>query len=110
MCLNGEPIFTLQPETYCDTIDEGSISNAVRDDRYDAVCMIINHCCVSGLTTLLALQLIHCRYILKRNRHSSGEVTCMSIDEHVSLPANAKLAVRFNAQASAQGFFSIKKL
>lgn len=34
----------------------------------------------------------------------------MTIDEHVSLPANAKIAVRFNSQAAAQAFFSIKKL
>lgn len=50
------------------------------------------------------------RYVLRKNRHSAGEVTCLSVDEHVSLPSNAKLSVRFNSQASAQGFFSIKKL
>ena len=51
-----------------------------------------------------------CRYVMRRLRHSVGEVTCLSIEEHVSLPADALLAVRFESAAPAQAFLSIKKL
>ena len=51
-----------------------------------------------------------CRYFLKRFRHSAGEVTCLSIDEFVSLPPDATLSVRFHSAVPAQGFFSVKKM
>lgn len=47
---------------------------------------------------------------MRRLRHSVGEVTCLCIEEHVSLPADALLAVRFESAAPAQAFLSIKKL
>jgi hypothetical protein len=50
------------------------------------------------------------RYFLKRFRHSAGEVTCISVEEYVSLPPEATLSVRFHAAVPAQGFFSIKKM
>jgi hypothetical protein len=81
VCLNGEPILSLQPEQGPWQGAEAGGSLA-RDDQYS----------------------------LRRNRHSAGEVTCLGLEEHVSLPADAKLAVRFNSQAAAQAFFSIKKL
>jgi hypothetical protein len=51
--------------------------------------------------------------LLRRFRHSSGEVTSLSIDETVCLPAEATLAVRFLCDApvvNAQGFFTIEKM
>ena len=58
-------------------------------------------------------------YVL-RSRHSIGEVSCLSIDEVVSLPAEANIKVRLhvhqltshsqNAIADAQAFLSLKKL
>ena len=47
---------------------------------------------------------------MKRLRHSAGEVTCLSIDEFVSLPLEAQLSVRFHSAVPAQGFFAIKKM
>jgi hypothetical protein len=83
ICLNGEPILSLQP----DVSDPSTSSNAqaLREERY----------------------------VIRRMRHSVGEVTCLSIDEHVSLPADAQLTMRFHSSASAssaQAFFAIKKL
>lgn len=51
-----------------------------------------------------------CRYVLRRNRHSIGEVTAICIDEYVSLPADAVISARFHCSAAAQAFFSLKKL
>lgn len=38
-------------------------------------------------------------YTLMRHPHSAGEVTCVCIDQFVSLPANAQLSVHFTSQA-----------
>lgn len=54
--------------------------------------------------------LFRIRYYLKRLRHSAGEVTCLSIDEYVSLPKECTLSVRYHSAVPAQGFFSIKKM
>jgi len=80
ICLNGEPILSLQP----DTSDPSTASNsqALREERY----------------------------VIRRMRHSVGEVTCLSIDEYVSLPADSQLTMRFHSAATAQAFFAIKKL
>jgi hypothetical protein len=50
------------------------------------------------------------RYQLKRLRHSAGEVTCITIDEYVSLPLEAKLSARYQSSHAAQAFLAIKKL
>lgn len=79
--LNGEPIYTLQPE---------SSSNS---------------------TAVSAQGLREEKYILRRLKHSLGDVTCVTIDEHVSLPTDSALSIRFHSQvASAQAFLSIRKL
>lgn len=78
--MNGEPILSLQP----DVSDPTTASNAqaLREEKY----------------------------IIRRMRHSVGEVTCLAIEEHVSLPADAQLTMRFHSSSPAQAFFSIKKL
>jgi hypothetical protein len=59
---------------------------------------------------LLLLFAVDCRYVLKRSRHSVGEVTCISIDEYVSLPVDALLAVRYHSTTPSQGFLALKKV
>ena len=79
LCLNGEPIISLQPDL-ADAISTNSQS--LKEEKYT----------------------------LRRMRHSIGEVTCLCVDEHISLPTDAILSIRFHSSASAQAFFSIKKL
>ena len=81
LCLNGEPILSLQPD--------------INDSRTNIVTS-------QGLKEE--------RYIIRRLHHSIGEVTCVSIDEYISLPPDAALSVRYHSQSVAQAFFSIKKL
>lgn len=50
------------------------------------------------------------RFVLRRGRHSVGDVTCVDIDEYVSLPAEGVLSARYHASTAAQAFLSIKKL
>ena len=50
------------------------------------------------------------RYYLRRLKHPSGEVTCLSIDEYVSLPPDSSLSVKYHSAVVAQGFMSIKKM
>lgn len=49
-------------------------------------------------------------YTLRRLAHSVGEVTCLSLSEHVSLPAEASLKVLFASGQPAQGFLALRKL
>ena len=57
-------------------------------------------------------------YVLRRLRHSLGEVCCLCIDEIVSFPAEANIKVRLVAVgqthahmlSDAQAFLSIKKI
>jgi hypothetical protein len=39
-----------------------------------------------------------------------GEVSCVCMEEYVSLPAEAELSVRFHSAAPAQAFFAIRKI
>lgn len=80
ICLNGEPILSLQPNV--SDPDTASNSQILREERY----------------------------VIRRLRHSVGEVTCLAIDEYVSLPSDAVLSMRFHSAATAQAFFSIKKM
>ena len=50
------------------------------------------------------------RYYLRRLKHPAGEVTCLSIDEYVSLPPDSSLSVKYHSAVVAQGFMSIKKM
>ena len=80
LCLNGEPILSIQPEA-------------------------------SDAPTLISSQ--HHkedRVVVRRYRHSVGEVTCLALDDFVSLPADSSLSVRFHSQIVAQGFLSVRKI
>lgn len=48
--------------------------------------------------------------VLQRYRHSLGEVSSLQLQEFVSLPPEARLAVRYLANQGAQGFFALRKL
>ena len=45
-----------------------------------------------------------------RSKHPAGDVTCITIDEFVSLPSESLLAVRFQSPTTAQAMFIIKKI
>ena len=49
-------------------------------------------------------------YVLRRTRHSVGDVTCVGLDEYVALPGPAAVAVRFESASKAQGFVALRKL
>lgn len=87
VCLNGEPIVALQPDT---TIPK---SAAV-------------HPSVISSKGLLNDQ----SYNVRRYRHSAGDVTCISIDEYVTLPLDGAIAVKFHSQTAAQAFLALAKI
>jgi len=87
LCLNGEPIFSIQPDPSDGTGSGHTLSTfintqSLKDDRYTQ----------------------------RRLKHSAGEVSSVAIDEFISIPADSTLAVRFHCAAAAQGFLSLKKL
>jgi hypothetical protein len=48
--------------------------------------------------------------VVRRSRHSAGDVTSIALDEFLALPAPAALSVRFSAIGRAQGFLALEKL
>lgn len=49
--------------------------------------------------------------VTQRPRHTAGEITCVCIEEYVSLPPDAELSVQLKLKnSSSQGFFSFKKI
>lgn len=83
VCVNGEAIFTLEPSDAqgCELKDQ-------RRGRYED----------------------EDRYIVRRSRHSAGQVTSIALDEYVALPPRAVLSVRIESPDRAQGFMSLHKL
>ncbi len=127
VCINGEPVLALQP----DTQEGGSaIGRQTGTINYSAnpVALLNEHRYFNilfQLLLLLFLQAYNCalfisilllflfstnRYALRHLRHSAGEVTCASIDECLSLPMDAAISIRFHSSAMAQGFLSLRKL
>jgi hypothetical protein len=80
LCVNGEPILTLEPNT--------EVSNETRVKTRD-----------SGL-----------EHVKRRNRHSAGDITCVGVSEIVALPPNAMVGVRYDCSTRAQGYCIIRKL
>lgn len=87
ICLNGEPIITLNPD-----------SATPRSAKA--------HPAVVSSKGLLDDQ----SYVVRRLRHSVGDVTCISVEEYVSLPQDGAIAVRFHSQTAAQAFLAIAKI
>jgi hypothetical protein len=48
--------------------------------------------------------------VMRRSRHSVGDVTSIALNEFLALPAPAALSVRFSASGRAQGFLMLEKL
>ena len=82
VCLNWEPLLSLQPPGGSDGSGSPSAEGRV----------------VQGQGHVI------------RATHPAGEVTCVTIDEYISLPAESVLAVRFHAGAPAQAMLTLKKL
>jgi hypothetical protein len=82
VCLNWEPLLSLQPSGGSDGSGSPSAEGRV----------------VQGQGHVI------------RAIHPAGEVTCVTIDEYISLPAESVLAVRFHAGAPAQAMLTLKKL
>jgi hypothetical protein len=83
ICVNGEAIFTLEPSDA-----EGCELKDHRRARYED----------------------EDRYIVRRSRHSAGQITSVALDEYVALPPRAVLSVRLESPDKAQGFLSLHKL
>ena len=81
--LNDEPLLSLEP----DTGTEGRLSSYAN---------------AQGLREE--------RYCLKRLRHSAGDVTAVTMEEPLSLPANATISIRYQSAAASQAFLSLRKL
>ncbi len=48
--------------------------------------------------------------MLKRQRHSMGEISCLSIDEFISIPANGNISVKCQTRVPFQAFISLRKI
>ena len=81
--LNDEPMLSLEPDTGADgRLSSYANAQGLREERY----------------------------FLKRLRHSAGDVTAVTLDEPLSLPANATISVRYQSSAASQAFLSLRKL
>lgn len=93
--VNNEPIFSLQPELVQSLQNQGSAN-------------ILPPAAASNM--MLSDQKKENQYHLQRFKHSIGEVSCLHIDEYVSLPPECIISVRYYSSALAQGFLSINKM
>ncbi len=82
LCLDAEPIIVLQPESTPDRTSSFVNEQSNREEKY----------------------------LLKRLRHSAGDVTAVTLDEPVSLPENASLTLRYQSAVASQAFIAIRKL
>ena len=80
--LNGEPILELGPDSRQDRLSSFANAQGSREERY----------------------------LMRRLRHSEGDVTGVSLDEPLSLPANAVISVGYQSVAVSQAFLSLRKL
>jgi hypothetical protein len=81
--LNDEPLMSIQPDTGSDRpLSSYANAQGLREERY----------------------------AIKRLRHSAGDVTAVTVDEPLSLPANATLSVRYQSAAASQAFLALRKL
>jgi hypothetical protein len=88
VCLNWEPLLSIHPSR-----DLSVVSDVSSD-----------HDSVSSRT------IVQGQGNVVRSKHPAGEVSCLMINEIVSLPAESVLAVRYHAIAAAQAMFVLKKI
>ena len=86
LCMNGEPIVTMEPT------DVGGGGGG------------------GGGGGVLVKENTGLEHIKKRHRHSAGDITSVAINEIVALPPNATISVRFDSSTRAQGFLSVRKM
>jgi hypothetical protein len=89
VCLNDEPLLVTYPESL------GSQGNPEEFSMTAYLNAALNR---------------EDKYIVRRLRHSAGEVTAVSIEETLNLPADAVLTVRFQSPLVAQALLSLRKL
>ncbi|KAJ1390275.1 hypothetical protein B484DRAFT_409063, partial [Ochromonadaceae sp. CCMP2298] len=89
--LNDQPLFSIQPESLNQNQGTGQGNQGTGS---------------SGATPSQKSD----KYYLRRLRHVAGEVSCLSLEEHVSLPSDAHLSVRFHCAVPAQGFIALRKM
>jgi len=82
VCLNGEPVLVLGPDAAPDRLSSFANAQGLREERY----------------------------LLRRLRHSAGDTTAVSLDEPVSLPANAVISVTYQSAVASQAYLSLRKL
>ncbi len=82
VCLNDEPLLVLGPEATPDRLSSFANIHALREEHY----------------------------ILRRLRHSAGDTTAVSLDEPISLPANAVISIRYQSVTASQAYLSLRKL
>jgi hypothetical protein len=80
--LNDEPLLSVQPDAAEDRVSSYANAQGLREERY----------------------------AVKRLRHSAGDVSAVSVDEPLSLPANATISVRYQSAATSQAFVALRKL
>lgn len=80
--LNDEPLLSIQPDSPADRVSSYANAQGLREERY----------------------------AVKRLRHSAGDVSAVSVDEPLSLPANATISVRYQSAAASQAFLALRKL
>jgi hypothetical protein len=100
--LNDEPIFSYQPESVTDNTGVATTASNAPPNPHSHM--------ISQFITAANGAKKNDSYYLKRLRHSAGEVSSLTIDEHVSLPPDATLSIKYYSSIPAQGFFSIRKL
>ncbi len=82
VCLNGEPVLSLGPDTRPDRLSSFANAQGLREERY----------------------------LLRRLRHSAGDVSGVSMDEPLSLPANAVISINYQSATASQAYLSLRKL
>lgn len=100
--LNQEPIFSLQPEGVTSSLTTATvpIPTTSGNSRSSMVPSLV----------LSEQKQKEAQYLLQRFRHSLGEVSCLHLEEYVSLPPEATLSIRYYSAQLAQGFLSIQKI
>ena len=97
LCVQDEPIFTLEPQSNPALVRSGDAEQLAWNSHSRS-----------------AFQ--HEAHILRRSQHPKGQITCLSIDEFLALPAPCDITIRFDPgpeyenQDSCQAFFAIRKV
>ena len=84
--INGEVIFTVRDKTSNPAISDNTSTITGKENHFD------------GNTLLLP------------NKHSAGNVTGLTLNEFIALPARARVTLCFDGESAGEGFVCIHKL